>query len=333
MKSSRPGLRPILVRLWRLGLLAAAILVIRNAAQTHENLAVVQALAPERLRDFFPSIHSLGLANPASGWRPTLDASGQTLGYATTTHPGSDKIIGYSGPSHCLLVFDLKGSLQGLRLLKSHDTTEHVAEVVADRKFFTQFQNLKPGELLKQPLHVVTGATLTSTAIAQGVLEKLGQSASTSLRFPDEITLAEVEQLEPDADRLTPSSLHRGGLDVLDDAGQKIGIAVRTSPVSDTIRTSGWSISGWPTESPRPQTTLTTPFGKISAISWARRSVVSGVCSEGLMTTQFPMASAGAIFQAIISRGKFQGMTWPTTPSGFTERPGATYSSLSAQPA
>jgi NosR/NirI family nitrous oxide reductase transcriptional regulator len=235
MKSSRPGLRPILVRLWRLGLLAAAILVIRNAAQTHENLAAVQALAPERLRDFFPSIHSLGLANPASGWRPALDASGQTLGYATTTHPGSDKIIGYSGPSHCLLVFDLKGSLQGLRLLKSHDTTEHVAEVVADRKFFTQFQNLKPGELLKQPLHVVTGATLTSTAIAQGVLEKLGQSASTSLRFPDEITLAEVEQLEPDADRLTPSSLHRGGLDVLDDAGQKIGIAVRTSPVSDTI--------------------------------------------------------------------------------------------------
>lgn len=235
MKSSRPGLRPILVRLWRLGLLAAAILVIRNAAQTHENLAAVQALAPERLRDFFPSIHSLGLANPASGWRPALDASGQTLGYATTTHPGSDKIIGYSGPSHCLIVFDLKGSLQGLRLLKSHDTTEHVAEVVADRKFFTQFQNLKPGELLKQPLHVVTGATLTSTAIAQGVLEKLGQSASTSLRFPDEITLAEVEQLEPDADRLTPSSLHRGGLDVLDDAGQKIGIAVRTSPVSDTI--------------------------------------------------------------------------------------------------
>lgn len=235
MNSSRSGLRPILVRLWRLGLLAAAILVIRNAAQTRENLAAVQALAPERLRDFFPGIRSLGPANPASGWRPALDESGQTLGYATTTRPGSEKIIGYSGPSHCLLVFDLKGSLQGLRLLKSHDTTEHVAEVVADRKFFTQFQNLKPGEGLKQPLHVVTGATLTSTAIAQGVLEKLGQSASTSLRFPDAITLAEVERLEPDADRLSPSSLHRGGLDVLDAAGRRIGIAVRTSPVSDTI--------------------------------------------------------------------------------------------------
>lgn len=235
MKSSRPGLRPILVRLWRLGLLAAAVLVIRNAVQTRENLAAANALAPERLRDFFPGIHSLGPASPASGWRPALDASGQTLGYVTTTRPGSEKIIGYSGPSHCLLVFDLRGSLRGLRLLKSHDTTDHVAEVVADRKFFTQFHNLKPGEGLKQPLHVVTGATLTSTAIAQGVLEKLGQSASASLRFPDAITLAEVERLEPDADRLAPSILHRGGLDVLDPAGRRIGIAVRTSPVSDTI--------------------------------------------------------------------------------------------------
>jgi hypothetical protein len=235
MKSSLTGLRPILVRLWRLGLLAAAILVIRNAAQTRENLAAANALAPERLRDFFPDIHSLGPASSSSGWRPALDDSGQTLGYATTTRPGSEKIIGYSGPSHCLLVFDLKGSLRGLRLLKSHDTTDHVAEVVADRKFFTQFHNLKPGEGLKLPLHVVTGATLTSTAIAQGVLEKLGQSASGSLRFPDEITLAEVERLEPDADRLAPSILHRGGLDVLDAAGRRIGIAVRTSPVSDTI--------------------------------------------------------------------------------------------------
>jgi NosR/NirI family nitrous oxide reductase transcriptional regulator len=235
MKSSRPGLRPILVRLWRLGLLAAAVLIIRDAVQTRENLAAARALAPERLRDFFPAIHSLGPASPANGWRTALDASDQTLGYATTTRPGSEKIIGYSGPSHSLLVFDLRGALKGLRLLKSHDTTEHVAEVVADRKFFTQFQNLKPGEGLKQPLHIVTGATLTSTAIAQGVLEKLGQAASSSLRFPDEITLAEVERLEPDADKLTPSSLHRGGLDVLDAAGRRIGIAVRTSPVSDSI--------------------------------------------------------------------------------------------------
>ena len=43
---------------------------------------------------------------------------------------------------------------------------------------------------------------------------------------------------------------------------------------------------------------------------------MSGVNSAGLSTTVFPMASAGATFHASMSRGKFQGMIWPTTPTG-----------------
>ncbi len=34
------------------------------------------------------------------------------------------------------------------------------------------------------------------------------------------------------------------------------------------------------------------------------------------MTTQSPAARAGAIFQAAMSSGKFQGMICPTTPMG-----------------
>ena len=43
---------------------------------------------------------------------------------------------------------------------------------------------------------------------------------------------------------------------------------------------------------------------------------MSGVCSAGLSTTVQPAASAGAIFQAAISSGKFHGMIWPHTPTG-----------------
>ena len=43
---------------------------------------------------------------------------------------------------------------------------------------------------------------------------------------------------------------------------------------------------------------------------------LSGVSEAGLITTQLPAASAGAIFQAAISSGKFHGMIWPTTPIG-----------------
>ena len=62
---------------------------------------------------------------------------------------------------------------------------------------------------------------------------------------------------------------------------------------------------------------LTTPAGRSA---WRQMSVkinaVSGVVSAGLSTTVLPQASAGAIFQASISSGKFQGMIWPATPSG-----------------
>jgi NosR/NirI family transcriptional regulator, nitrous oxide reductase regulator len=227
--------RPALLRLWRVGLLVMAVVVIREAVQTREKLEAAAALRPERLRDFFPEIVSLGEANPANGWRTALDESGQTLGFVTTTAPESDRMIGYSGPTNSLLVFDPRGVLKGLRLLKSHDTTDHVAEVVADRKFFTQFHGMKPGAPAPEPLHVVSGATLTSAAMAQGVLEKLGRASGTSLRFPEEITLEEVRLLEPAAVELVRVESPRGGFAVLDAGGQKIALAVRTSPVSDTV--------------------------------------------------------------------------------------------------
>ena len=86
--------------------------------------------------------------------------------------------------------------------------------------------------------------------------------------------------------------------------------------------------------SPGPGTMLTTPGGRSA---WrqtsAKSSALSGVVEAGLRTTVLPAARAGAIFQASISSGKFHGMIWAATPSGFATRPGNAYSSLSAQPA
>ena len=87
-------------------------------------------------------------------------------------------------------------------------------------------------------------------------------------------------------------------------------------PVNATLSTSGWATSARPV-SPAPVTMLTTPGGRSAC--WqisANSSAVSGVVSAGLSTTVLPQASAGAIFHASISSGKFHGMTWPATPSG-----------------
>ncbi|MEN3939808.1 4Fe-4S binding protein [Prosthecobacter sp. SYSU 5D2] len=232
---SLPFHRHLLIRLFRLVLLVAAVLVIREAVQERAAEETAAALQPERLRDFFPDIQSLGPALATSGWRPVLGTDEKLLGYITTTAPESDKIIGYSGPTNSLLVFSPQGVLTGIRVLKSHDTSDHLAEVIADRKFFNQFKDQKPGEPLKAPLHTVSGATLTSAAIAQGILQKLGQSTGTSLRFPDEITLAEVQTLLPAAASLKTAPQYPGGFEVLDADQKRIAIAVRTSPVTDTL--------------------------------------------------------------------------------------------------
>ena len=74
---------------------------------------------------------------------------------------------------------------------------------------------------------------------------------------------------------------------------------------------------------------LTTPGGRSAC--WqisANSSAVSGVVSAGLSTTVLPQASAGAIFQASMSSGKFHGMTWPATPSGRGSGPKPAYSQL-----
>ena len=69
--------------------------------------------------------------------------------------------------------------------------------------------------------------------------------------------------------------------------------------------------------SPKPVSTFTTPGGNpASWTSCPSRIAVSGVCSAGFRMTVQPAASAGAIFHAAISSGKFHGMIWPHTPTG-----------------
>ena len=66
---------------------------------------------------------------------------------------------------------------------------------------------------------------------------------------------------------------------------------------------------------------LTTPGGSPASTQIsAKASAVSGVNSAGFSTTVLPAASAGAIFHASISSGKFHGMIWPQTPTGFVPR-------------
>ena len=224
---SSANLRPLGFRVFRLALLAAVVLLIRQQTPRHSSGI---ALTVESVRDFFPAAASLEAAGELHAVK---DASGITIGSVAATSPGSDDIIGYSGPTNTLVAFDAQGAIVGLRILSSGDTPDHLAEVIGDRRFFKQFHALKMGGHLDK-VDGVSGATLTSTAIAEGVLKRLGQEAG-SLRFPQAITLDEVRAIEPKAASLRATKQNANVLEVLDVNGTKIATVTRTSPVSDAI--------------------------------------------------------------------------------------------------
>ena len=119
-------------------------------------------------------------------------------------------------------------------------------------------------------------------------------------------------------------------------AGERALMPLPTSvePVNAILSTPSCSTSRLPDRTARRSTMLTTPGGRsASAMISASTSAVSGVVSAGLSTTVLPQASAGAIFHAAISSGKFHGMICPATPSGRGAGPKPACSSLSAQPA
>ena len=102
-------------------------------------------------------------------------------------------------------------------------------------------------------------------------------------------------------------------------------------PVKAILSTSGWFTRAAPVR-PSPVMMFTTPGGRPASRQISpNSSAVSGVYSAGLSTSVFPIASAGAIFHESMSSGKFQGMIWPTTPTG--PYPGNSASRSCAQPA
>ena len=86
MPSTRRWKSPALL-LWRVALLALAVLAIRRS---HSPAAV--AWTVDRVRDFFPAAAAL---TPQNGMKAGKDASGITLGHVMQTSPEADDISGY----------------------------------------------------------------------------------------------------------------------------------------------------------------------------------------------------------------------------------------------
>ncbi len=187
----------------------------------------------DQVRSLVPEAASLSSRDPEGGGWYVLDERGDSVGYAMVTLPAAEHIIGYSGPNQTLVITDRDRRPIGALPLTSGDTPDHFDKVVRHEGFWRQFtaDEFDPGAA---PV-VVSGATLTSDAIARGLRHRLGTGNPPSFLFPAPIELIETTRFFPEAASLRGRDDRLGGADVLDAEGNVLGIVLRTSPASDAV--------------------------------------------------------------------------------------------------
>lgn len=193
------------------------------------------------LQSFFRDASSVANRPAAAGALTVLDADNEPLGYIVQTSPMADDIIGFSGPTNVLLAFDPDDRLVGCEILSSRDTREHVEMIELQPALFVSWRGLTWDELAERSslfdrsVDAVSGATLTSLAIAESVGFRLTGERPASLKFPEPITLAESQTLFPEAVRIALNDSRSQEWRVYSSDNRLIGTVIRTSPAADEI--------------------------------------------------------------------------------------------------
>lgn len=227
------SVRRVLVHAVRVSLFMTIILLVHanSAVGTHQTTS--ESAVPVRdVHDLLPNVVSLGPAN-ADGSRNLLDADKEPVGYALQTSPVCDHIIGFSGPTNMLVVLTPDDTIAGVKILSSGDTREHLQEVLQSPTFLSSFDGRSRGDVAEgDRVDAVSGATLTSLAISESIILRLG-GVKSSLRFPESVKVSEVQTFFPAADEITPSDTP-SRLKVFSET-QHVGYIVRSSPAADNI--------------------------------------------------------------------------------------------------
>ena len=128
----------------------------------------------------------------ANGMWRLIDRDNQVRWMVARTLPAASDVVGYRGPTEASILFDRELKIASVSLLASADTQEHVEAVVNDARFFQQFEGWPwggPSEDTK--IDAVSGATLTSLALSEGVLKRIG-GARPSLVLRDALDVDEI---------------------------------------------------------------------------------------------------------------------------------------------
>lgn len=181
-------LKQVALQLYRLGVVCLIAWLLRDLAvrqKTHGD----SPITVDEITKFLPAAYSL---RPDSSERDGLfvvDRQGRELGYVVRTQPQCQDIIGYCGVTDALVVLDHEWKILGIAVHASDDTKEHVHDVVTDRRFLKKWNGMTWDtaaglDLRKAGIQGVSGATMTSMAIARGVKARLQLSSGELIARP-----------------------------------------------------------------------------------------------------------------------------------------------------
>ena len=137
----------------------------------------------------FPDATSFEPNTPRLGWNLVRGPNRAHLGYVVRSSPSTDEVIGYAGPSETLIAIEADGlRLRQVKLRTTYDTADYVSRIQDQepdpqgRTFFKDLTKWNTREwaafdFRKGELDTVSGATLTSYAIAKGLQTRFADDA------------------------------------------------------------------------------------------------------------------------------------------------------------
>lgn len=190
------------------------------------------------VRKHLPEAEAIGGESLAvAGGRDVVGAGGDTVGTILRTSPAGDVAIGFSGPTDVLVVCDAELRVAGMEILSSRDTRDHVRAIEKDGRFLASLTGTPLADLAglgARSVDAVAGSTLTSLAIVDAIILRLGGSGGGS-RFAKQPALADLQLLFPEAAAIEPDVGDGSVIRVRGPQNIPLGWALRTSPAADRV--------------------------------------------------------------------------------------------------
>jgi len=162
------------------------------------------ATAPtlDDLRKLFPDAATI---EPDAGDAAVIrvgGTGGTPLGWVLRTSPAADGVIGYQGPTDAAVGFDPQGLVRGVLVLASYDNEPYVGYVRDDRAFRGVYRGMTLEQLAgvdpaATGVEGVSGATMTSQAVAAGIVRAARARADRATAAPAAGLAGALRRIEP----------------------------------------------------------------------------------------------------------------------------------------